>query len=356
MDFSKAFDKVAHNRFLLKLSHYGIRGYTYNWISSFLKDRHQRVVIDGSHSEWVHIDSGVPEGTVLGPLLFLLFINDLPNKITSTVRLFADDCVLYRSVEKPVDSEKLQQDLDTLCEWEKTWQMEFNADKCYVMKLTHSKNPSTYDYKLGTTSLQETTNHTYLGVDITNDLRWNQHVNKITSSANRSLGFLRHNISACSRKTKVKAYATFVRPHLEYSSAVWDSYTQDQISQIEPVQRRGARFVYNDYNYQSSPSAMLASLEWDLLALRRKEHRLNVLQNAMHGHISIPVRNILPPTTRLSRSANSTTFHRLQARKDCYKFSFFPRTIVDWNRLPIDIISITDKQVFKQELHKHLRN
>ena len=106
---------------------------------------------------------------------------------------------------------------------------------------------------------------------------------------NRSLGFLRRNISACSRKTKAKAYATFVRPHLEYSSAVWDSYTQDQISQIEAVQRRGARFVYNDYNYQSSPSAMLASLEWDSLALRRKEHRLNVLQNAMHGHISIPV-------------------------------------------------------------------
>ena len=323
MDFSKAFDKVAHNRFLLQLSHYGIRRNTYNWISSFLKDRHQRVVIDGSHSEWVHIDSGVPEGTVLGPLLFLLFINDLPNKITSTVRLFADDCVLYRSVEKPVDSEKLQQDLDTLREWEKTWQMEFNADKCYVMKLTHSKNPSTYDYKLGTTSLQETTNHTYLGVDITNDLRWNQHVNKITSSANRSLGFLRRNISACSRKTKVKAYATFLRPHLEYSSAVWDSYTHDQISQIEAVQRRGARFVYNNYNYQSSPSAMLTSLEWDSLALRRKEHRLNVLQNAMHGHISIPVRNILRPTTRSSRSANSTTFHRLQARKDCYKFSFF---------------------------------
>ena len=114
----------------------------------------------------------------------------------SKLKSLADDCVRYRTVE---DSVKLQQDLDILHDWEKTWQMEFNAEKCYVMRITHSKNPTTYDYKLGTTSLQETTSHTYLGFDITNDLRWNQYVNKITSSANRSLGFLRRNISACSK-------------------------------------------------------------------------------------------------------------------------------------------------------------
>ena len=112
------------------------------WIPSFLQDRQQRVVVNGSHSGWVHVDSGVPQGTVLGPLLFLLFIIDLPRNITSPVRLFADDCILYRTVEKPEDAEKLQQDLDTLRRWEKTWQMEFTADKCFVMKVDHSFNTS----------------------------------------------------------------------------------------------------------------------------------------------------------------------------------------------------------------------
>ena len=356
MDFSKAFDKVAHSRLLLKLRHYGIRGNTHKWISSFLQQRQQRVVVNGSHSDWVHVDSGVPQGTVLGPLLFLLFINDLPRNITSSVRLFADDCILYRTVESPEDAKKLQQDLDTLRRWEKTWQMEFNADKCFVMKIDHSQNTSTHEYKLGDTTLQETTSHTYLGVDITKDLKWNQHVNKITASANRSLGFLRRNISFCSRKTKATAFITFVRPYLEYSSAVWDSYTDEQIKQIEAVQRRGARFVFCDYNYESSPSAMIASLKWDSLELRRKEHRLLVLHNALHDRLSIPTKTILRPTTRSTRKSNSANYIKITTNKDCLKYSFFPRTVNDWNSLPLSITTITDQKPFKQQLYKHLRN
>ena len=233
--------------------------------------------------------------------------------------------------------------------------MEFNAEKCFVMRFTHSRSPATYDYKLGATTLQETTSHTYLGVDITTDLKWNQHVNKITLTANRSLGFLRRNISFCSRSIKSKAFTTFVRPHLEYSSAVWDPYTQVHINQIEAVQRRGARFIYNDYNYQSSPTAMLTSLEWDPLALRRKEHRLIVLHSSLHGHLSIPARTILRPTTRSTRSSSTTTFIKPQTNKDCFKFSFFPRTISDWNSLPRQIATITDQASFKKELQKHLR-
>jgi hypothetical protein len=223
------------------------------------------------------------------------------------------------------------------------------------MKITYSRTPSTHIYHLGDTNLQETTSHTYLGVDITKDLRWNQHISKITTTANRSLGFLRRNISMCPRKIKANAFTTLVRPLLEYSSAVWDAYTQDQISQLDAIQRRGARFVFNDYLYTSSPSAMISALKWDSLALRRKEHRLNVFYNSIHGHLAIPAGNILRPTTHISRSSHSNSYQRLHTKKDCFKLSFFPRTIIDWNQLPQTITSNQDQEAFKHQLYKHLR-
>ena len=133
MDFSKAFDKVPHQRLLVKLHYYGIRGSLLNCISKFLTQRQQRVVIDGQHSDFVSVDSGVPQGTVLGPLLFLCFINDLPEVTQSPVRLFADDAVIYRKINSPNDNAILQQDLDMLTEWESKWQMAFHQKKCVVL-------------------------------------------------------------------------------------------------------------------------------------------------------------------------------------------------------------------------------
>ena len=162
MDFSKAFDTVPHNRLLNKLKRYGINNKIHAWISKFLTCRDQRVVVSGAHSPWTHVESGVPQGTVLGPLLFLIYINDLPNNIHCTVRLFADDCVLYREINNQLDSQELQKDLDELTKWEHDWQMNFDPDKCFVMRLTHARNIKQFDYTLGKTTLQETDSHSYL--------------------------------------------------------------------------------------------------------------------------------------------------------------------------------------------------
>ena len=135
MDFSKAFDTVPHNRLLNKLKRYDINNNTYAWISKFLTCREQRVVVSGEHSPWTHVKSAVPQGTVLGLLLFLIYINDLPNNIHSTVRLFADACVLYREINNQLDSKELQKDLDELTKWEHDWQMHFNPDRCFVIRL-----------------------------------------------------------------------------------------------------------------------------------------------------------------------------------------------------------------------------
>ncbi|MEW8544204.1 MAG: reverse transcriptase family protein, partial [Candidatus Thiodiazotropha sp.] len=130
LDFSKAFDRVPHQRLLGKLDHYGIRGNTHQWIKSFLSGRSQQVIVDGASSEKAPVISGVPQGTVLGPLLFLLFINDLPACVNSRTRLFADDCIIYRPIKMLQDCQQLQYDLVNLAEWESTWGMAFHPDKC----------------------------------------------------------------------------------------------------------------------------------------------------------------------------------------------------------------------------------
>ena len=127
MDFAKAFDKVPHRRLLYKLDYYGIRGSTHKWITSWLSGRSQKVVLDGQASDPVPVLSGVAKGSVLGPVLFLIFINDLPENIRSSVRFFADDCVFYRNIESPMDCHILQDDLNSLAQWETDWQMKFNV-------------------------------------------------------------------------------------------------------------------------------------------------------------------------------------------------------------------------------------
>ena len=163
MDFSKAFDTVPHNRLLNKLKGYGIDNKTHAWISKFHTCREQRVVVSGEHSPWTHVKSGVPQGTAIGPLLFLIYINDLPNTIHSTVPLFAEDCVLYREINNQLDSQELQKDLDELTKWEHDWQMHFNPDNCFVMRLTHARNIKQFNYTLRNTTLQETDSNSYLG-------------------------------------------------------------------------------------------------------------------------------------------------------------------------------------------------
>ena len=140
LDFSKAFDTVPHERLLKKLSDYGIDGPILLWISTFLRDRQQRVVVDGIQSGWSPVKSGVPQGTVLGPLLFLLYTNDLPDWVTSQVRLFADDCLVYRLIDTIEDQILLQKDLDALDKWSITWGMKFNPSKCNIISLSRGQS------------------------------------------------------------------------------------------------------------------------------------------------------------------------------------------------------------------------
>ena len=155
LDFNKAFDKVYHRHLASKLKYYGIEGKILDWINSFLSNRMQRVVLEGSISENVSVTSGVLQGSVLGPVLFLLYINNLPNSLTSKVRLFADDAIVYSEINSISDSQIIQQDLDKLTLWEKTWLMKFNPIKCEVLSVTRKRNPVAYSYSLHNETLRK---------------------------------------------------------------------------------------------------------------------------------------------------------------------------------------------------------
>ncbi len=190
LDFSKAFDKVAHKRLLYKLDHYGVRGNTLNWIRSFLSGRTQKVVCEGHRSESADVISGVPQGTVLGPLLFLLYLNDIASTVQSTPRLFADDCLLYRQINSPQDAIQLQNDLDNLQVWEQQWSMSFNPDKCEVIRITQKRNIIDTEYTIHGTKLNIVKSAKYLGVNIDSKLNFNNHIDTISKKANSIRAFV----------------------------------------------------------------------------------------------------------------------------------------------------------------------
>ena len=279
--FEKAFDTPTHELLKCKLYGYGIGGKTLKWIDSFLCDRQQRMMVNGVKSDWAPVLSGVPQGTVLGPLLFSLYINDITEDIDSELRFFADDCVCYREIKDTEDTVKLQEDIDRLGCWASSWGVRFQPVKCNIMQITRKriKNQINASYSLEGTVLENVEKIKYLGVTITNYLKWNTHVSNICTKANRNLGSLSRNLAACPRDVKESAYKGLVRPILEYASSVWDPQSIVLQDELEKVQKRAARFVTGNYvDYETgNMTGILKQLKWESLKKRRKDSRLMML-------------------------------------------------------------------------------
>ncbi|MCG7876680.1 MAG: reverse transcriptase domain-containing protein [Candidatus Thiodiazotropha endolucinida] len=354
LDFAKAFDKVPFKRLLHKLHFYGIRHNTLQWISSFLNDRSQQVLVEGSKSEKLEVLSGVPQGTVLGPLLFLVYINDLPSICRSShARLFADDTLLYKHIRNNEDSTKLQEDLAALEDWESKWQMSFHPEKCSILRISTSKRyQRDTNYYLHGQRLQVVDSGKYLGVTLSDDLQWDKHTQATAAKSSRSLGFLRRNFRDCSREVRETTYKTMVRSSMEYAATVWDPYKVEDINRLDKVQRRAARFVCNNYTDRTPGcvTAMVNKLGWDDLQDRRRVLRLTMLFKITHGLVDIPeASDIIKTSDR--RTRGSQRLFQPFTNVTVYKLSFFPRTIQDWNKLPTSTTDLSDIEDFKAALH-----
>jgi len=353
LDFSKAFDKVNHLKLLHTLQEHGVCPQILNWIKSFLIGRRQTVVVDGDCSSEVPVTSGVPQGSVLGPLCFLLYINQLPSHVLkSEVRLFADDTAVYLTINSHSDPSTLQQDLDNMVIWEKQWDMEFNPSKCQVIHVTKNKNVIKHQYLLHGQILESASNAKYLGLDLSSDLSFNTHINRITSQANRSLGFIKRNITTKNKKVRELAYKSLVRPQVEYASTIWSPYTKSKIHQVEMVQRRTARWVTNDYSPLSSVTAMQEVLGWRSLEHRRLDCRLIMFYKIYHNLVAIRLPSYIQTPQRLSRHMHPLSLRQIQVSSDYHKYSFFPHSVVLWNNLPGHIATLPDLEQFKRAVAK----
>ena len=351
LDFSKAFDRVPHNRLLHKLHHYGIHDNLIRWIRVFLTERLQRVVVDGESSEWVPVTSGVPQGTVLGPLLFISFINDIVDGISSKIRLFADDCLLYRPITDVTDSQALQQDLNRLHSWANTWQMKFNIEKCYHITFSLRRKAITTTYTLGDTPLALVTDLRYLGLTFSSNLSWQGHMNNITSRANRMLGLVSRNLRKTSQKIRQQAYFSLVRPHLEYCCSVWNPHKNKHISKIEAVQRRAARFTLQRYRRMASVSAMIQHLKWESLERRRNAASLHLMYKIQNNTVAINAHHFTAPMIASNtRQYHSKKLLAIPSRTQLYQNSFFPRTVTAWNALSKITLDATSLEGFKGAL------
>jgi len=297
LDFSKAFDKV-HNKLALKLHDYGIIGSALKWVKVFLDNHHQSVIVNGSLYKHIPVSSGVPQGSVLGPLLFLIYINDLPMNVESKVRLLADDTALYVTISTSSQSEILQKYLDNLERWSHKREMEFKPSKCQFIHVTRSKNPIPTQYTLHNCILQSVSSTKYLGVDISSDISWDTYIDRISKKANNTLGFLRRNIKIHSESLKSSAYIILVRLQIEYCSTVWRTFTHSNISKLEAVHRIAARWVKRDYGHTSSATYMMQSLHCRRLDQRRIDNILSRMYKITHNLIDIPISDIIIPLVR----------------------------------------------------------
>jgi len=356
-DFEKAFDTVPHQRLLRKLEAYGIKGVVLKWIKAFLSDRSQIVKVNGIESFRASVLSGVPQGSVLGPLLFVLYINDLPDHVDSGCYLFADDTKIHRIVSTPSDAAKLQADIHALESWSKKWLLRFHADKCFVLTLGKFENIThTERYKLGTRELEHVFEQKDLGVIVDSELRFEEHIGMKVKKANSIAGLIRRSFAYLDATLFKQLFITFVRPHLEYCQAAWAPYLKRHVNQIESVQRRATKLIdgFKNFTYEER----LRKLKLPTLAFRRLRGDMIELFKHFNTYDRASISRGFRPKKKLARRHDYQLERNfaMDGTRGVQRNSFYFRTIEMWNQLPRDVVGAVNVNSFKNKLDEHWDN
>jgi hypothetical protein len=357
-DISKAFDRVWHKGLLFKLKSIGISGSLLSWFSSYLSARRQRVTLPGAQSEWKSVSAGVPQGSILGPLLFLIYINDIVTDINANIRLFADDTGLSIIVENPViAANTLNSDLDTISRWARQWLVAYNPSKTKSLIISRKSqkqiHPPLYMFN---EEITEVEHHKHLGVFLSHNLRWSHHVDYILSKAYSRINILRKLKYTLDRHSLETIYISFIRPVLEYSDVLFDNCTIHEMNELEKIQYEAARIVTGT-NKLISIEKLMSEVKWDTLQNRRKKHKLILFYKMKHDLTPHYLSSLVPESVDASSTYHLRNYDDIQvphSRTNLYSSSFLPAVIRDFNNLPSETKHASSLSSFKRQLSKDI--
>ncbi len=351
LDLAKAFDKVPHKELLFKLWMLGITGNLWKWFQNYLVNRSHFVQFNASRSDALPVLSGVPQGSILGPLLFIIYINDMPNEISlSSIYVFADDTKLIKRQCTQDDLSILQSDLNNLLNWCNKWSLALNASKCIHIKFGHCTSSS--HLELGELPIKLQDSHKDLGITVQSALSWTPHINTICQKAYCSLGLIRRNTQVHhNRITKRKLYITLVRSNLTYCSQLWRPHLHKNISKIEKIQRRATKYILNnstlDYKSRLINTHLLPMMYW--LELQDTLFLIKCFQNKYEN---FDITNYLSFSSTNTRSSSSSKLTYKFSRTNTTRHFYFSRITKLWNSLPPIDLSLSFNSL-KAKLYDH---
>ena len=357
LDISKAFDKVWHKGLLFKLKIYGVEGQFLSLLGNYLENREQRVVLNGQTSEWKKINSGVPQGSVLGPLLFLIYINDLPDGLTSMCKIFADDTSLFSKVLDVNESAKtLNIDLEKINQWAFQWKMQFNPDPNkeaneVIFSRKMNNNLSYPPVKFNGNNITKCSDQKHLGVVLDSKLDFNTHIDQKIKKCNKLIGLMKRLSLHLPRSALLTIYKSFIRPHLDYGDTLYDKPNNENFqNKIEQVQYRACLAITNAIR-GTSRERLYDELGLHSLIERRWRSKLIFFYKIMKGLLPEYLFSYLDFSTQEKYSLRLSTTSMIRpfpSKKKFFKNTFFPYCISEWNKLTVEIKNAKSINIFKK--------
>jgi hypothetical protein len=351
LDFKKAFDKVNHKLLIDKIRSIGIKGKISNWIENWLKNRKQRVMINGATSEWADVTSGIVQGSCMGPNLYILYSSDLDADVTCKISTFADDTKIGNRADNMTNAINLQKDLDKIVSWANKWEMSFNYDKCKVMHI--GTNNVKYNYLMLGRQLKITDEERDLGIKITSNLKWTKHCIEIENKCNRILGYIKRTFNYKNKEIVINLYKSLVLPHLEFAVTLWAPNLEKDINRLERVQARATKLI-PDIRHKSYTERLKLL---GLMTLEQRRDRIDLIQTyKIINHI-----DNVSPNDYFEFCENPTRNHGYKLKLKRYNTSilgnFFTYRISQrWNNLPRSLVHKKTLTSFTAELDKYILN
>jgi hypothetical protein len=353
LDISKAFDRVYHDGLIFKLKQLGIEGKLLEWLKSYITSRKQKVVLNGQSSGIKTINAGVPQGSILAPLLFLVFVNDITRNINSKIYLYADDTSIQREIVGPQDFETINNDLQTLSNWASQWRVQFNANKTKFIYFSLKRNiPPLPVLYLNNTPIEQIDCHKHLGLTLDSRLEWKAHIENISSRVSKTINSMKRIRWLIPRHTLEIVYKSLVRSVIDYGDIIYSSMSQSLSQKLEKIQRDAALTCTGAIRL-TNHEKILKELGWEPLSTRRQNHQL-VMFFKMRNQITPNYLSELIPQTISSRRSdlrNRNDYVVPFARTERFKNYFSIVVVKMWNNLPEHAKSHTSLPIFKKYLN-----